>query len=224
MKRTTIDNLSWVAAMLLAILMLASSCEGGNERREAEAENDIYEYRADLTPLNSTVNGRDASGEAVLTIDGDEVTIRVNMSGLSPGDMHLQHYHGFVDGSDATLAGLEQDENGDGIVDLIETRAVSGITLVPFHNDPASLEIHNDTYPVAENGRYSFEVTASVSAIQDKLASTHGIREMELQKRVVYVHGVDPETELPETVQSLEGVPAHITLPVAGGELEIVQR
>ncbi len=42
--------------------------------------------------------------------------------------MHLQHVHGFKDGSDAVCADSAQDVNNDGIVNLMETQLVSGIT------------------------------------------------------------------------------------------------
>ena len=35
------------------------------------------------------------------------------------------------------------DKNGDGIIDLIETEPMSGTTMVPFHDNPVSMQIVN---------------------------------------------------------------------------------
>ncbi|MBN1604529.1 MAG: hypothetical protein JW915_23170 [Chitinispirillaceae bacterium] len=40
------------------------------------------------------------------------------------------------------------------------------------------------------------------------------------KKRVVYLHGISDQEQIPLSVKSLEGVPAHITIPVACGKLE----
>ena len=135
--------------------------------------------------------------------------------------MILQHFHGFKDGSDATCAGVEQDANNDGIIDLLETRPVSGVTLVPFHDDPASLKIKTHTYPKADaEGRIMYVKTVSTSALESAMQQKYGISEMEWEKRVIYLHGVPEDTELPESVQSLPDVPAHITLPVSCGPIQ----
>jgi hypothetical protein len=159
------------------------------------------------------------SGTATLRIKGDSLTINVKMHDLPPGMAHLQHYHGFVDGRDAECATMNDDTNNDGIVDLIETHAVSGVTLVPFHDDPAGLKIKTHTYPTADGeGNLSYEKSISLAALERAMARKHDIGELAFEKRVIYVHGIDPNDSLPETVRSLPGVPAHITLPIACGK------
>lgn len=44
---------------------------------------------------------------------------------------------------------------------------------------------------------------------------------VDLGRMVVYVHGVPADTNLPDSVRSLPGVPAHVTLPVACAQLDI---
>lgn len=181
-------------------------------------------YSAELEPLNTNVTENAAGGTANFIIAGDTLTLGVTATGLYPEIMHLQHYHGFTDGREASCPPPEADTNGDGIIDLIETQEYTGITLVPLHANPVSLEIQNQTYPTAgEDGSYSYEQVVSASALEDALQSAHGIEELALERRTVFLHGINPDTELPESVQSLPGVPAHVTLPVACGELEWIR-
>ncbi len=181
-------------------------------------------YHAELTPLNEQISGTSPTGTAMLQMSGDSLMISISLQDLPPSMMHLQHFHGFVDGQDASCATMMQDTNNDGIIDLLETEAVSGITLVPFHKNPASLQIKSDTYPIAgDDGSVSYSQTVSVSELESNLANTHNIDSLLLEHRVVYIHGISSDISLPETVQSLPEVPAHVTLPIACGELELVE-
>jgi len=183
---------------------------------------DVTVYEAQIKPLNENVTGYQPRGSARLEILGDSLTIIVNVSNLPPGMMHLQHYHGFVDGSEAGCPTMKQDANQDSIIDLIETQTVAGITLVPFHHDPLSLEIAAEIYPSADSlGYLSYQATISMDSLENRMAGKYGITPLVFENRVVFMHGVDSATALPETVQSLEGVPAHLTLPIACGKFEL---
>jgi hypothetical protein len=190
----------------------------------AKADNDAgTSYVAHLAGLNSKVTGSDASGEARFTIKGDTLTISIDMSGLPPGIMHLQHFHGFTDNREAHCATAAADVNGDGIVDLIETEPMSGTTMVPFHDNPVSMQIVNNTYPKASaNGSYHYEKVVSLSALKSAFAKAFNDQELDLDKRVVYIHGIFPATKLPATVASLDDIPAQVTLPIACGKIEKV--
>jgi hypothetical protein len=181
-------------------------------------------YRAELQPLNESVVGSRPSGTATLTIEGDQLTIEVQANDVPPGIMHLQHYHGFMDGRDARCPTMDDDKNGDGIIDLIETEAVSGKTLVPFHKQPASLQIKAESYPRADaEGSFQYRQTVPLQDLEQAMQQTHNIQSLELDKRVVYIHGVGADANLPDSVQSLPDVPARVTLPIACGELKQVQ-
>lgn len=181
-------------------------------------------YQADLTPLNESAGGG-ARGTVTLTVNGDELTIEAEVTGLNPPGMHMIHIHGFTTGDKAaTCAGPEQDENSDGIIDLIETEPVSGTTLIPFHDQPESLGIPSDKYPVADGeGKFTYKKTVSLKELNEGLKKTFGIDDVQLDKRVVYVHGVPDTPPLPDTVASLPGVPAKMTLPVACGVIREVK-
>lgn len=185
----------------------------------AQAEDTVWQ--ADLTPLNAAIAGSEAAGTAMLAVSGDTLTIRIDATGTPPDIMHLQHFHGFADGGDASACPTaDSDANGDGIIDLIETEPGAGITMVPFHADPVSMSIVADSYPTAgADGSYSYEQTVSLAALKAAFAEKFPKQELDFDRRVIFLHGVSDDADLPETVQSLGDVPAHITLPIACGEL-----
>lgn len=181
-------------------------------------------YKANLQPLNAEKIGTEVKGTADLTIADGKLKISIAATGLTPGLMHLQHFHGFPDGKDAACPTLAADANGDGYIDLIETEPVAGTTMVPFHSHPVTLEIPDHTYPVADDSggaRYQNEV--SVAELEKALQEQLKASALDLEKRVIFIHGVAKDVKLPETVKSLPDVPAQITLPVACGKIEAVK-
>jgi hypothetical protein len=188
------------------------------EARAAKAET----YLAHLTPLNTSVTKVETSGEAKFTIDGGNLTIAVDVKKAPPGIAHLQHFHGFKTGDrKAICPTTEADANRDGVIDLIETEPVAGTTMVPFHEDPVSMEIPSETYPRAfTDGTFHYEKTVSLSALNQAFGKAFGGQDLALDRRVVFVHGTAPDTKLPPTVASLGQIPAQITLPIACGAIE----
>jgi len=179
-------------------------------------------YHATFSPLNSDANGGDVSGEAVITVSGDEMTIEIDIDGAAPTIQHWQHFHGFADSDQAaTCPTMDDDANGDGYVDLIETEAKAGTTMVPFSDDPVSMDIPKAIYPTADaDGSYRYEQTVSLSALEDAFSKQFDGQQLDLGKRVIFIHTVPGDTELPDSVQSLGDIPAQVTLPIACGQLE----
>lgn len=182
-------------------------------------------YRAVLEPMNAGVVGSEPTGEVMISIEGGQTTIEVTVEGAPPDIQHWQHLHGFADGCQPAVCPTDDaDANDDGIVDLIETEAVAGTTMVPFNEDPASLEIPTDTYPVADAyGAYTYEVTVPLDeleeAFNEQFPDAGGL---DWENRVVFIHGIPEATELLDTVQSLGDIPAQVTLPIACGGLDVV--
>ena len=109
MKPGSIANLAFA---LGAVLIAAPSVEA------AAAEH----YVAKLTPLNADkISAHRPSGTANLEIVDGKLNVTIDLTGLSPNLMHLQHFHGFIDGKDATCPTAAADVNGDGYMDLLET-------------------------------------------------------------------------------------------------------
>ncbi len=96
--------------------------------------------------------------------------------------------------------------------------------MLPFHAHPATLEIPNDTYPVADkNGASQYRHSDSVAELEKALKDKFKAPVLDLAKRVIFVHGVASGAKLPDSVKSLPGVPAQVTIPVACGKIEAVQ-
>jgi hypothetical protein len=188
----------------------------------AQDQNETVTYKAELAPLNSNVTGSNASAEAVFTISGDRLTIHINIKGVPPNIEHLQHFHGFATGDkDAKCPTASSDTNRDGVIDLLETEPAAGTTMVPFHDDPVSMEIVRDTYPkAAADGSYSYDKAVSLKALQDAFAAKFAGQRLALDRRVLIIHGVPDTASLPKTAASLDGIPASITLPIACGVIK----
>jgi hypothetical protein len=177
-------------------------------------------YTAKLTPLNADKLGTSASGTATFEISDGKLKTTIDLEGLPPNMAHLQHFHGFADKS-AACATAKQDANGDGYIDLLETEPVSGVTMLPFHAHPASLEIPSTTYPVADGtGHSHYEHVDDVAGLEKALKDKFQTSGLKLADRVVIVHTVPDATQLPDGVKSLPGVPAQLTIPLACGKIE----
>lgn len=179
------------------------------------------EYVAHLHAMNTGVTKAKTQGEARFTIDGDKLKIRIDVRAAPPGVVHWQHFHGFKDGHAAACSTMAEDANHDGIVDLIETGKTAGTTMVPFDSDPVSMDVAHGTYPTADaHGNYHYVETVSLKALDAAFNKTFPGQKLDLDKRVVMIHGVPSDTKLPGTVASLGPIPAHVTLPIACGRIE----
>jgi hypothetical protein len=210
-------------------LALVTACETEDDGTPEEAQpvdaqaqataGDVQRFTADLSPLNAHLLDSAPAGEVSLETRGDSLIIMVTARGLPPGMMHLQHFHGFEDGSPARCPGPDADANGDGVVDVIETAPMAGTTMVPFHADPASMEIDTETYPHADTqGTYSYRTAVSLDSLRSAFRAKFG-GDLALDRRVVFVHGVPQDVDLPGSAETKAGLPVHVSLPIACGEL-----
>lgn len=181
-------------------------------------------YIADLLPLNASQIGHAAHGKAEFEVTEDELLIHIEMHDTPANTQHWEHFHGFQDGRAAQPATSAQDVNHDGFVDLPETGAVSGTTMVPFDAAPHCMNIPNDTYPVADaQGNFSYNKKVPLEKLKASFKKAFGTDELQLDKRVVYVHGVADDLKLPETVAGVVGhYDQHVTLPIATGKIKKV--
>jgi len=177
-------------------------------------------YVAHLSAMNSTVTGLKPVGEARFTIKGDSLTIAVNASGLPKDIEHWQHFHGFADGRQAACPASSADANHDGVIDVVETGAAAGTTLVPFSSDPVSMDVPHGTYPKASaTGSLRYQETVSLSALQAAFAKAFDGQKLDLDRRVVFIHGIPAASTLKASVASLGPIPAQVTLPIACGKI-----
>lgn len=209
-----------LAAALFGVTALALSAVATAQAPAAAADGT---YVVHLHPMNSNVTGLETAGEARFTVAHGEIAMHINVNHLAPGIMHMQHLHGFPDGKQATCPAAGADVNGDGIIDLHETEAASGTTMLPLQGDPASMQVATDTYPKASaSGAFTYDQKVPLAAMSAAFGKTFKGASLDLDHRVLYVHGVLPSAKLASSVASLPGVPAQVTLPIACGQVERV--
>ncbi len=181
-------------------------------------------YFAYLYPMNPTIAPSTTTGEARFTEKGGMLTIDIRVKGAPPNMVHWQHFHGFKDGAQAKCPTLADDTNHDAIIDLIETGKASGTTMVPFIKHPATMDVAKGDYPTANaKGDYHYRETVSIKELQEAFGKAFPGQQLDLSKRVVYIHGVPGSEQLPSTVQSLGPIPAQVTVPIACGAIERVK-
>lgn len=206
-------------SLIIASTVLLCATGVQAEQHANNKGNDAREYRAALRAVNPQY--ATGGGRFEMVRDGDELFIAMTIENLTPNMMHLQHLHGSRDGMHARCPPMSRNAMDGEVVDLIDTRQFSGVTLIPLHDDPTSLKIKTDTYPKSDQvGGYTYSQKVDWSDLQQAVKDKYGIDELDLSRLVVYIHGVPQNANLPESTRSLEGVPAHATLPVACGELE----
>ncbi|MEO8839032.1 MAG: hypothetical protein ABI351_09995 [Herbaspirillum sp.] len=182
-------------------------------------------YVAKLQPMNAVSTHHETTGTAKFEVHGDKLTITVNVKDAAPNTIHWQHFHGFKTDAAAECANQAADTNSDGFVDLIETGPASGTTMVPFDDKPAAMDVAHGAYPKADiHGNYKYRKVVSLKALTAAFSKAFDGQKLDLDKRVLIIHGVPADTKLPATVQSLGPIPAQVTLPIACGKIERVNR
>ncbi|WP_404819881.1 hypothetical protein [Lactiplantibacillus garii] len=182
-------------------------------------------YQAKIAPLNAQAIGTAAHGSAVFVVNGDQLTVNIEMFDTPANQQHWEHFHGFPDGRPAAVATMAQDANQDGYVDLPETEPVSGTTMVPFNATPETMDVPNDAYPVADaNGYFAYTKVVPLKRLDAEFKKVFHDSELALDKRVIYIHGVAPSLNLPATVAGeVAQYDHHVTLPIAVGKIERIQ-
>jgi hypothetical protein len=188
-------------------------------------------YVAELHPLNPGLQNKIdpdrhtplgvATGKAYFRVVNGMLTAQVDMSGTEPAatpfpeGIHPQHIHA-ADRCPTAAA----DANGDGIVDVIEGLPYYGPILVPLDGDISNGTSEVPTFPfgAGDRGTYHYEASALLATLEQALGEP-----LNLPVRHVVVHGIDLSTPLPASVQSLPGLPAQVTLPIACGEIREVR-
>lgn len=188
-------------------------------------------YVAELHPLNPGLQNKldpnrrtplgVATGKAYFRVVNGMLTATVDMAGTEPAaapfpeGIHPQHIHA-ADRCPTAAA----DVNDDGIVDVIEGLPYYGPILVPLDGDISNGTSEVPTFPfgAGDRGTYHYEASALLTTLEQALGEP-----LDLPSRHVVVHGIDLSTPLPPSVQSLPGLPAQVTLPIACGEIREVR-
>lgn len=111
MKYPQHETLAVAARAALSLLLLAGAAGCDREPRQPLPEMELpgadaaqaaaaqeLRFVATLSPMNQHLLEGMPSGQAEVVVDDTTMEIAVDASGLPPGMMHLQHFHGFSDG------------------------------------------------------------------------------------------------------------------------------
>jgi len=187
-----------------------------------------HAFRADdqfFVTTFTTLNGSGVTGEAIVGYDEQKhtITVAISAEGLEANMPHIQHIHGFTDGTDARTPTLAQDTDGDGFVELGEGLPKYGdilLNLTTDHTNGSGGDNGHDHsgdltgFPTAPDGTVFFIETYQLPA------GTLGIDPM-LALREIVIHGMTvPEGAGAGTTGEVDGTAGYkLVLPVASGEL-----
>lgn len=215
------ENVRVFTRWTLTVLLVLGALSFAHAQSQYTPNSGTKAYIAEIKEMNPQLTKGKVSGQAIFIIKNGQLNITLVMKGVAPNMMHLQHIHGFISGKDATFPPANADANGDGIIDLMETHPYSGKTLIPFNGAPIDLKIKSDSYPIAnKDGLLTYEISIPLNKLKAAIKKEYGIDKLSLQNRIIFIHGIPEGETLPKSVQSLPGVPAYITVPIAYGVIK----
>ncbi|MFH8634608.1 hypothetical protein ACH4CC_32815 [Streptomyces lydicus] len=158
------------AALALTVALASPAAADGNGA-----------YQINLAPLNNS----GSKGVAMLSLKGNQLTVKIESEGHVPGQPSAQHLHGSTDGHDFHCPDASADTNGDGVIDNTEATVHYGninISLTTSGSTDAKSGLAVDRMPVADaQGKVSYERTLTVSqAVVDHIKDLHIVQ-----------HGID---------------------------------
>jgi hypothetical protein len=205
-------------AFLATLLVVAAGCD-------TTSGDGLVTYSATLSPLN----GSGASGTALIEADfgGGVFSVAVSASGLD--DRSHPQFLFARPGVGSECPTVADDANADGVVDVVEATAATGGILLPFDNDISTQDVNVAGFPQSGSTVDYFTSTAmrdvQTALLRDDpdaadLTVTLGAdASLFLEDFVVVLHGTSGA--VPGTAQSVLGLDAATTLPVACGVLTV---
>jgi hypothetical protein len=222
--------------MMISLLAIAS-CDGGSsgstskgsDVQDLQVDNDQGVYRAVLSPLNTAIAGK-TTGTVEITLDGDEVVVESTVAGAPSGVKHLQNVMEL-----GTCPTEANDLNTDGVIDIAEGAASFGKILIPLDSNLGDQILGNDFGPIANGaGAYVYRRSTSFALLMadlntddpdkdDYITKLSSYQNLTLSKKVIVIHGVNRNADLPATVATIGETPADQLIPIACGQLIKVQ-
>ena len=136
-----------------------------------------------ITAQLAMMNESGGAGTATATLNGDQLTVEIHSTGLTPNQPHAQHLH---IGGTHTCPAASADTNGDGLVSTVEGQPSYGpikvsLTTSGDVSDASGLAV--DRFPKADaSGKLDYTRTFALPA---------GVTADDLKNAVVVQHGVD---------------------------------
>lgn len=193
MKFINIKKLAFTAA---SIAILAASPTMAFAGDYSSQPSDIATYRVKLDALNNS----GVNGFATIKQTGNQYTVDLQAWGLEPNQMHLQHIHGLVDGSNSACPTMAQNIDGDATISLAEGLTTYGPIIQSL--DPI------DT--TGADGKKSYNQTFTIDQSDPAKNVTP------LANREIVLHGL---TVAANADLSNPAAGYDVTLPVACGHI-----
>lgn len=219
---------------LLSLVSCGTSSSGDNEtiqRSETTFDDSIDGstidglYMAKFETLNPHINGT-IPGSLTLNRSGDRLLTFVR---LFAGKTRARHHQGIYLGR--RCPNLQDDKNGDGIIDILEAKEVTGNMIIPLDGNLNSQSAGKNIYPRGDlSGYYHYERVSSFRSLFSDLKDSDTDLEDGITKlgandlfgflgRVIIVQGVSEDTELPESVATNGDLKAYESLPITCGTI-----
>lgn len=175
---------------------------------------DTSTYQANL----ASINGSNASGTVMISLNGDQATVTENVSGLAAtfgGNPypHVQHIH---IGAKGTCPDMSADTNKDGVISTTEGGPSYGAI-------GATLSTSGDTSPAAGTNLKVAGMGASYTYTRTFALDAKTSASLKAGTAVIVVHGLDPATLSPKAQKEpsdlVPSLPLAATSPALCGTL-----
>ena len=186
--------------VLLTALLVGAGLLVGCDQGSSNAPEPVT-YTTSLGALNNS----GVSGQATVTVDGNQLSVAVDAQGTEAEKVHAQHIHGFAsDASSCPTAAA--DTSGDGRISVGEGAPSYGGILVPLDGSLDTAEGLGDleTFPTG-NGSYSYNMSIATGALG--VNGDRSFSDLTLENHAIVVHGLTVDSSY------------KATLPVACGTL-----
>ncbi|HYF21800.1 MAG TPA: hypothetical protein VD929_00235 [Caulobacteraceae bacterium] len=191
-------------------------------------------FKADLQALN----GSGVSGEVLIFFDHDtgKLTVIVNADGLEPGQVHLQHIHGFTEeGRVAVIPGAEADLDQDGFLEFLEGAPDYGGVLLNValnHEDGTGADnghSHDGAFsgfPTAPNGTIRFIETYDLASLNPATDPLEAMPDIENYHFVIHGLSLGAGDGIASDIGfEADGTAGYkLVLPAAIGDFEEITR
>ena len=163
----------------LSVFVLLAAVASLVVAQVAFAQSGSQTYQATLDSLNNS----GASGNATVTVNGDQVTVNIESSGLAPNQPHAQHIH---IGGKNVCPPASADTNGDGITTVGEGAPFYGpvkVSLTTQGDNSMKSGFAVPRMPTADaNGNVSYSRTFTLP---------QGVSASDVANGVIVQHGID---------------------------------
>ena len=186
------------------------------------------QYLAVFEILNPELSNK-ISGAFTFSLEKefDELVMDVRLTNSGKNIIHAQSIR-----TGSHCPSLKDDINLDGIIDALEGEAVYGKVFIPLDGDISTQSSHDGEFPTSDTyGNYIYSKVTSFSTFMVDLRDAKENQEyiklkaqepLNIVSRVVVIHGMSEEIDLPTTVRTLDPMSVHQSIPIVCGVIHKV--